>query len=310
VLTVGGPLEKSCQLEGMLQSVTRKQNELQRELDEVNRLTRGLRDKIRLEQQHPEEHPIITTRQDIGEDENDVSAVGLNPSTPPKMTRTDSSSPMTGFQLTTSTDSTEVELGEQRTPAQYEQLNNQLVLHSPAHSCPMPSVNQLDQPFMDGHSAGLPRYRVNSDDDLHGLAWGFGCGTTLFGERLIGHESDTGNIMALSFDDSLVEDTATIGAHSRRGLTNASLAGQTSGESANNGDSLRSGSFDGINFRTGMSGHRGLNQINFKKNANASPIARREIPRMSAHRGIASVRGNLKRRPNPQSQQTLGTEYE
>jgi hypothetical protein len=283
----------------MLQSVERKQRELQRELDEVNRLTQGLRDKIRLEQQHPEEHPVISLRQEIEDDENDMSGVGLNPSsTPPKMLKTDSSSPMIGLQLTQSTDSTEVELGEPRTPAHDDHLNNQLVLHSPAHSCPMPSVNQLDQPFMDGHSTGLPRYRINSDDDLHGLTWGFGCGTTLFGERLIGHDSDTGNIMALSFDDSLVEDNATVAtAQSRGSLTNASLPAPRGLVNAHSGDSLRSGSFDGINFRTGMSGHRGLNQIN----KNSSPIARREIRMMSSTRGIANVRGSLKRRPNPPS---------
>jgi hypothetical protein len=294
----------------MLQSVERKQRELQRELDEVNRLTEGLRDKVRLEQQHPEEHPVISARQIIEDDENNVSAVGLNPSTPQKITKTGSSSPMMGLHLTQSTDSTEVELGDPRTPAQYEQMNNQLVLHSPAHSCPMPSVNQLDQPFMDGHSTGLPRYRINSaDDDLHGLTWGFGCGTTLFGERLIGHDSDTGNIMALSFDDSLVDDAATIGAHSRGGLTNTSLPASTGGESANNGSSLRSSSFECVNFRTGMSGHRGLSrQVRVKKNA--SPIARREIRMMGEHRGIASARGKLKPRPNSQSQPTLGTEFE
>jgi hypothetical protein len=288
VLTVGGPLEKSCQLEGMLQSVERKQQELQRELDEVNRLTQGLKDKVRLEQQHPEEHPVISARQDLeeeNENDNDVSAIGLNPVTPTKMTKTDhySSPMMIGLQLTQSTDSTEVELGDPRTPAQYGQMNSQIVLHSPAHSCPMPlpSVNHLDQPFMDGHSTGLPRYRINSDDDLHGLTWGFGCGSTLFGERLIGHDSETTNVMALSFDDSLVEDAATIGAQSRGGLTNTSIATHASG------DSLRSNSFECVNFRTGMSGHRGLTQIKKK----SSPIARREIRMMGEHRGIANIRG-------------------
>jgi hypothetical protein len=291
----------------MLQSVTRKQQELQKELDEINLLAHGLEEKIKFEQQQPEEHPVISVPKQPepaagANDENDESAAVSNPSTPPSYTKSDSLSPVIGLGLTASIDSTEVELGDPHTPAYAQQRN--LLLHSPAHSCPMPNDSRLDQPYMDVQSAGLPRYRINSDDDLHGLhglTWGFGCGTTLFGERLLEHDNDSGNIMQLSFDDSLVEDGATIGAQSRGSSTAHTVTGAESYAQAES--PLRSGSFDGpINFRTGMSGHRGLNQTRSK----ASPLARPEIRmmRMSEHRGIASMRGapastNLKRRTTP-----------
>lgn len=284
---VGGPLEKSCQLEGMLQSVTRKQQELQKELDEVNRLVNGLGEKIKLEQEQPENHPVISAPKQTEppltaagvNDENDAAAAITHPATPPSAGKSDSllESPVIGLGLTESTDSTEVELGEHRlTPVYPQPLHNTLLLHSPAHSCPMPDSN-LDQPFIDGQSTGLPRYRINSDDDiigLHGLNWGFGCGSALFGERLLGDSEN--NVMALSFDESLVEDAEALGAQGRRAAPSAAQA-----------SSLRSGSFDGVNFRTGLSGHGGLTQARSK----ASPMSRpHQVRMMSEHRGIAHTR--------------------
>jgi hypothetical protein len=295
-------LERSCQLEGMLQSVLRKQEQLRKELEEVNGLVNGLREDISIEQEHPEEHPVISApkreeEEDV-HDENEVSrAFFLNPSTPPMMANVDSSSPA-GLHLTQSTDSTEVILGCPHTPAQNP--HNHILLHSPAHSCPMPNsrlVDALGQPYIDGEPAGLPRYRVNSDDEFHGLNWGFGCGTTLFGERLLEPDSDAAGIMTLSFD-SLVDESATINSARATGSSSSSLAARTvtGAESHNNAlvdNSLRSGSFDGINFRTGMSGHSGLNP----HRKNARPMMRSQMRMMSEHRGIASVRGPLKK-PN------------
>ena len=62
---MGGPLEKSCQYEGMLRSVIRKQGELQRELEEINGLVDGLKEKIHAEQENHPEHPVITAPKEI-----------------------------------------------------------------------------------------------------------------------------------------------------------------------------------------------------------------------------------------------------
>lgn len=289
---VAGPLEKSCQYEGMLQSVLKKQEELQQQLDEINVLVHGLKDRILVEQDQPAEYPVITAPKATEDsrhsnDENDASS-GLT-SSPTTPTQQCDASPIP-LQLTESSSSTEVQLGNPRTPAQRTPPADQY-LHSPAHSCPMPGTTSsllehgLPHPFMDGEPAGLPRYRVNTDDDLHGLQWSFGCGSALFGERLIEQDCDTRNIMTLSFDDaSLVEGGQThrnSSAHSIGARTTASAHHLSPGE-----PSLRSGSFDGpINFRTGMSGHTGLSLTRKK----SSPLSRPHIRMMSEHRGIAAT---------------------
>lgn len=287
---VGGPLEKSCQYEGMLRSVLRKQEELTRDLNDINGLVAGLKERIQIEQDNLPDFPVITPPKTVEEeplvnDENDAnSRQSQGPSTPTSDGPIDPSSPV-GIHLTESTSSTDVNLGsDPRTPAQQTPPGG--FIDSPAHSCPMPGSvlhHDLTHPFMDGEPAGLPRYRVNSDDDLHGLPWTFGCGSTLFGERLIEQECAPGTAMALSFDDSLVD-----GQNSIRQGDGRSLAARTIAASANfAGDaSLRSGSFDGpINFRTGMSGHTGLS-LSRKK---SSPMSRPHIRMMSEHRGIAVV---------------------
>jgi hypothetical protein len=312
---VGDPVEKSCQLEGMLQSVEKKKQELQNELQQINVLAKGLEDDIKLQQQEPENHPVITPLHQTEtveiNDENDGTAVIQLPATPPKITKLEYS-PQMGLHLTQSADSTNVELGDAqidlhtpRTPAYNHQ--NAILLNSPANSCPMPIDSRLEQPYIDCQSQGLPRYRVNSDDDLHGLPWGFGCGSALFGERLLEQDANSGNTMTLSFDDVLVESAGAMGVLNRARNMSASVNGG-GGETAYSADSsLQSGSFDGgaVNFRTGMSGHRGLSQARKK----ISPLSRyRQIPMMSAHRGIPAARGAHEGRLQPRRPQGTGSD--
>jgi hypothetical protein len=339
----------------MLQSVTRKQREVQSQLEEINRLTRGLREKIVLEQANPEQHPVISPPKNGQKGDGQLIA-GSNyhpfqvldnshPRTPTRHRKTNDSSPTTGSsdgnQSTLSNTSTHVELGAPRTPgppqssveapflemgqcsrsgsyAAYDQYVN-----SPAHSCPMPTVNStanLSQPFIDGTPAGLPRYRINSDDDMYGLGWAgaLGCGSSLFGERLLEssrHGSGnmlnaTGNdILALSFDEHSILDNST--ARNRAAVLAAAAGAHTGLQDS----PLRSGgSFDGVNFRTGMSGHSGVSQSKRNRNAHyvgsihssGAMLPRRQIRMMSEHRGVAHVRGTvpasgLKRRTTPET---------
>lgn len=276
----------------MLWSVQQKREELQRELEEIDGLLDGLRHKIQVEQEHDPEHPVITPPKEVEEtpvnDENDASSGASNgPSTPTEQSslELDPDSPL-GMRSTGSTASTEVNLGMRPvTPGQHMPSLGEVYANSPAHSCPLPGTfhnHDLLQPSIDSEPAGLPRYRI-TDEDANGLPWSFACGSTLFGERLLDQDCAPGNMMTYSFDDTLV-DSALAG----RSVVNRSLAARTIAANANltPGDgSLRSGSFDGpINFRTGMSGHTGLN-VSRKK---ASPIDRPHIRMMSEHRGIAA----------------------
>lgn len=370
-------METSCKLEGMLQSLERKQREVQRQLDQISTLAVGLHEKIVLEQSHPEEFPVIEptknsqnanasmSQQEGGHgDENDTVTKSAHPqhqqradpssstdhpqpTTPTKVFKGDSHSPasdsIVGVELTHSTDSTTVELGTTpRTPgpplgyhhedpylemeggstsqASSGGFHSEQYLNSPAHSCPMPNAAtaQLEHPYMDGTPTGLPRYRVNSDDDLYGLGWAgaLGCGSALFGERLIESRHGTSNILsangndilALSFDDNTLLAHATTrsraAALAAAAGGTAAMAGVGTSGGGNVGGSIDSplrsgGSFDGVNFRTGMSGHRGLNQSKRERNSGGF---RRQIRMMSEHRGVAGsgvATPSLKRRTTP-----------
>jgi hypothetical protein len=301
-LLVGAALETSCQLEGMLESVILRERELQRQLLELQQLADGLRRKIDFEGRQPVVHPVIADVKALDgdimvNDENNVSASLSNLDTPPK----DSQSlggirPL--IRLAASSDSTEVEIRD------HHLLNQGTFVSSPAHSCPMPSdTATMSQPFLVQRLNGLPPYRVESHEDLSGLAFGFGCGSALFGERLIEHHPnsrDTDSLMALSFDDSLVDDIPlTIGDNGRPHFSSNHTIRLHGPHTVLSNDSptrpessIRSASFDAepINFRTGMSGHSGLSQM---KKKGSSPSQRRHVSLMSSHRGIAAAPRNI-----------------
>jgi len=288
LVKVGGPLEKSCRLEGMLDSVMEKRMQLQKELDEIDLLVNGLQSQIKAEQEKPEEHPVISARKEsisALRDELDTEGGPRTPTTPPKRAQNQEL-----LLDTSTTDSTDADLDYHRTPEHRPVYEN-----SPARSCPMPSTEHTDvsdprlqQPFMDDQTAGLPRYRVSNDDadlGITGGLLGFGCGSGLFGERLLEDGPQRNGIQGMdsmlpSFDD----DDATLGGRS--------FMTSRTGGSARGYRPTRTGSFDSgtVNFRTGMSGHAGLLQS--KKHASPNAHSRREVRMMSDHRGVVQARGN------------------
>jgi len=356
LVKVGAPEETSCKMEGMLQSVLEKQQEMQRKLDEISNLAIGLKKKIILEQEMPEEVPVISplfpeksSTSMEGEispanlEKNNASAVNLHSSigtSPHPVTPTRPRTPIGGIvgQLSTesSVNSTVVELGTSpRTPSQnsryYTGEQEREFVYSPAHSCPMPSARvtavNLDQPFLDDDapsSPGVLRYRVNSDDESSGLGWAgvLGCGTSLFGERLL-DSSDQGsanNIFNTSntrnSDILRMSQTALMQQSNaqRRAAALAVAAGSSAYrgigllESSGSADSplRRSGSYDGggggVNFRTGMSGHSGLGRPNrdfsgLDQNGESvsQPRRRMLMSEMSQHRGAATMRLGINR---------------
>ena len=282
---MGGPLEKSCRLEGMLDSVMEKRMQLQKELDEIDLLVSGLQSQIKAEQEKPEEHPVISARKEsisAIRDEFDAEDGPRTPTTPPKRAQNQD--------LLLHASTTDSDLDYHRTPEHMPVYEN-----SPARSCPMPTTEHTDvsdpllqQPFMDEQTGGLPRYRVSNDDadlGITGGLLGFGCGSGLFGERLLEDGPQRNSIQGIdsmlpSFDD----DDTTLGARNF-------LASRTTG-SARGYRPTRTGSFDSgtVNFRTGMSGHAGLLQS--KKHASPNAHSRREVRMMSDHRGVVQTRGN------------------
>jgi len=349
LVKVGGPEETSCKMEGMLQSILEKQQEVQRKLDDLSNLAVGLKEKIILEQDKPEEVPVISVPvprkvASISEDvelspsatQESKEAVQIqHPTTPTRVGTTQHGSPLpsAGRESVSTVNSTVVELGmTPRTPSQtpryYTGENHGEYVHSPAHSCPIPSntaVN-LDQPFLDDDApsttgSGVLRYRVNSDDDTSGMGWGsvLGCGTSLFGERLLesseaGSANDIFNQAANGRSDILrLSQSALLqqANNQRRATALAAMAAGSSGyggigliQSSGSADSplRRGGSFDGgggVNFRVGYSHHGGVSKT--KRDFSCDQrIGGLRMSEMSQHRGAAPARlgprSNLSRR--------------
>ena len=358
-------------MEGMLQSILEKQQEMQRKLDEMTNLAIRLKQKIILEQSNPEEVPVISipipkkSSSEEGEglspaaaaaatnDSNNNAAATvssnsssstMHPKTPERATHSQLQpgiSPIggsAGQSTVASLDSTHVELGTTpRTPMQrpmyYTDDHQAEYLHSPAHSCPIPSNTRttsvhLDQPFLDDapSSAGILRYRVNSDDDTSGLGWAgvLGCGTSLFGERLLEpSEPGAANSIFNTTANSLSQNALMQQSNVQRRAAALAAVGVAAGgvsstpagtyrigllESSGSADwpLRRGGSFDGgVNFRTGLSHHSGLGktkrdfscdqQLSVYQNGEAArlrqnPRQRSMMSQMSQHRGAAPVR--------------------
>jgi len=331
---------------------------MKRKLNEIKNLATRLKQKIILEQDKPEEVPVIsippipqkiTSSSEEGElatsatsDSNNVSTgeqasleTGPHPTTPTRTTGLHPNSPDGGSasrQSVASIDSTVVNLGvSPRTPSQtpryYTEEQRRQFVHSPARSCPMPSNNEtaphLNQPFLDDDvpsTTGTLRYRVNNDDETSGLGLaGFlGCGTSLFGERLL--ESSDHGAASTIFDTTnngrsdilnlpLDQNTLMQRSNDQRRAAALAVAAGSSGyqgiamlESSGSVDSplRRGGSFDGVggvNFRTGMSGHSGLGkpkrELAYQSGDNnvfQLPRRRSMMSEMSQHRGAAVAR--------------------
>ena len=214
-------MENSCKMEGMLQSILEKEQEMEKKLKKLRNLSEGLKNNIILEQEKTEEVPVISAPIHKKSDEADLAAssardgnnaaavsihanlgTGQPPKTPTRPTSSYSRSPIgsAGLDSVASVNSTVVDINlSPRTPAQ---RTGDMVgdhhggyVYSPAATCPLPSTNttdlhpNLNQPFLDDDapaSTGVLRYRVNSEDDTAGLGLaGWVCGTSLFGERLM-----------------------------------------------------------------------------------------------------------------------------
>ena len=284
---VGGPLESSCRLEGMLTSVSEKEKELERALQETKELAAGLRRLIQRTQESPEQHPVVNdprATEDIMKEvsvQNRISEGRTRANAPSPIDTTASYSPTTNGVLRASQSDGAEYYGASSRPSD----TTPMTLDSPARSCPMPTFEE------DNHNtvpqSGLPPYRVNNDEDFTGLSLGFGCGSSLFGDRLLAPSAPSSNLMSVSFDESLVDQgNSSSAARANRLLSMSLPAPRTEIYQLPESPIRSGGSFDGVNFRTGMSGHRGLNQARKKSSPSAQ---RREVRMMSVHSGLGAV---------------------
>lgn len=293
IITVGGPLDRSCQLEGTLELVEERKRVLQRQLEQVERLSEGLKVEIGEVEGEDPSHPIITLPHPPTESQEEKPAIC--PGTPVQDTD----------KLDTPT------LSESPTVVTQGKDGVELT-HSPATPGREPSVHQeLNSPFsidnadISGAFAGrltttddglLSIYQRIEDNDPPGIVE-VGCSSFLFGRICASEDEDEGvrRLIGLSFDDS--EDSSDAISPPRPpalppSLTATPSMGMGSASPSQRAISSpnRTPSFDTIDFRTGMSGHRALGSTR-TADPRGTPGSTRRMMKMSDHMGISRIRG-------------------
>ena len=290
---VGGPLEKTCRLEGLLDTVINRGKDLQRELEENHRIEEALRREIEAEMQAEPEHPVIT-------DIPDYTADITDPITPKA---SDMNKELQQPAFGTPNESPRSEPNSFKKPTDLSQYQIRPLPHSPSDN------NDVTPEF---RAPGLPAYRTrqaSSFDDESMLA-DYGCGAAMLGNsafRLFTTSSSTADRHPPQLHENQFSVVSQANSY---GNTNSRFRSMSSdAHQHQHGDLGSTSSFDAIDFRTGMSGHRGLNKsstANAAKSNGAnhyqnhyghhSPTTHTGSRfMMSEHRGIARVRGPLQK---------------
>lgn len=303
-IKVGGPLDKCCRLEGMVATLSLRGSDLEKALDENRQLETDLKKTIEEERRVATNHPIISEppqHVDLMEpqqnDSSDTSSaeghkIGdehslLLPHSPREVI------------VAETPDSAGLELVRE----------NRVVLLSDTRRFPN-SPNSIDNSEINNleTTPGMPRYRRNSEDDLNAFA--YGCGSALFGNDFLnfGEEPRVG----LSFDS--LDNTPRPRSQPRLEGTSSTNQGAATSPARpiqrqspmssfmSAATPMLSSSFDAVDWRTGMSGHRGLSKSSPRSNG----ITRTSVRMMSEHRGVGTVRAS-RHSNSPSSSPSYGT---
>jgi hypothetical protein len=301
LLSVSGPQESVCRLEGLLETIEERGRGLQATLNENRQVELSLHGQIQAEMQSEPIHPVIEEVPELdllGEDGDDQKQ-GKNkenwtehPSTPRTPDGRSSSPNMSRQSGSHSREPGSAGSVEARVGTAFSQ--------SPA------SIDNADL----RRGTSIPVYRRTvSEDDMDQLA--FGCGAALLGQGSSGlFSGGAPNIMAPFESLGDVQEAY----HNTQTSSPAGSGQPARPRSAmdhhqhyqnphdNYPAPTLTSSFDGINFRTGMSGHRGLSHATITSAAHHSPTPRyRHMRMMSEHRGIARARGPPSRQPHGES---------
>lgn len=283
------PLDESCRLEGLLQTIASRGKDLEGELEKNRKIEEFVQKQLEETLKEEPNHPVITEVPVIHQIYSVPSAEFLDqhPSTP-------KSNPVERQDLRTpdSIDSTEVMI-ENRLFGGPRELDGNQLTRLPLNTAFPTSPNSIDN--SDINAPGLLSYRRNtSSEDLNQF---IGCGAAFMtdGSHLFGavnaSSADFIPGLALEHDGRLDAENA--------------LANGDSGQ----GSPKLTSSFDAVDFRTGLSGHRGLGNPKSKSKASSSPTPRRQIRMMGEHRGltISSARGLTSSGPRVSRQRGAGT---
>jgi hypothetical protein len=309
---VGGPIETVCRLEGLLGTIEGRGLDLQATLDENRQVELSLRGQIEAELRSKPSHPVITRPPDMDVWRHDVDSGSDNDDNQDRIQGGRDKESVVGLATTPTATS---EHQHQHTPGGYPRTpdsrrdSGSISVPGSSDSIESRTGNVHSQSPMsidnaDLHrSAAIPVYRRTvSEDDIDQLV--FGCGVAFLGNGSSGLFSGASSILAgtaASGGDLRSEYRTTsrgVPASSASSYSSTVLAARPRSatdhlthppSSHDYGAPTLTSSFDGINFRTGMSGHRGLNHVaNAHASSQHSPTPRyRNMRLMSEHRGIA-----------------------
>lgn len=281
MFVVGPPLENSCRLEGLLDTVRKRGRDLQHELDENSRIEFCLLKEIEAEQGVYPNHPIVAEANQLNDAMN-AHDQREAPMTPTNKRVDNQACLMPGYPLT-------------------PEISPNLIINRPMNSAHaeaadrgdfvMTSPNSIDNSDL---GAGLPSYRMDTstfDDTAYGCGVAF-LGTTFpFGERNPDAENQTCNTLlpGLSYHSQLENKSSRARANSVEHNHDIPRSSQHH-HHHHHWQPTVTASFDTIDFRTGMSGHRGLNNAKrLGQPHHYSPTTRTRYM-MSEHRGISGSR--------------------
>jgi hypothetical protein len=303
---VGGPIETVCRLEGLLDTIEGRGRDLQATLDENRQVELSLRGQIQDELRSKPSHPVITRAPDMDVWRHDVDSDSDNDDSKDRIQGRRDKESVVGLATTpiATSEHHHTPGGYPRTPDSRRDSGSISVPGSSdsiesrtgnVHGQSPMSIDNADL----HRSAAIPVYRRTvSEDDIDQLV--FGCGVAFLGNGSSGLFSGASNVLAgtsASGGDLRSEyQTTSQGGPASSSYSSTVLAARS--RSATDhlthpphdyGAPTLTSSFDGINFRTGMSGHRGLNHVsNTHTSSQHSPTPRhRNMRLMSEHRGIA-----------------------
>lgn len=284
--TVAGPLDSSCRLEGLLDTVVSRGMGLQRTLDENHDIEMSLRKQLEAAEEALPIHPIITEapkRDDLSDQDCRDTLPSTLPSTPTG-SRTGSERDVLAQPVLST---------PPRTPSrdviimQSASMEAEVSMTPAASAHGAPSPNSIDNSDIAG--PGFPSYRRTADDeyDLHELA--LGCGAAFFsGNAALFGESLSKACKGITGTSHSASDAAFRNNENARTVRTSTSNSSDPASPLWQNAPILSTSFDTVDFRNGLSGHRGLTSS--AKSSGSSPNTR-GFPRMSDHHGIARARG-------------------
>lgn len=275
----------------MIETLSLRGQDLQAALTENEQLEAHLKAQVEKELQNEPEKPVISAVPD----KDDETEQPINESEDPKPPLSE----MSGYENPLLIPGSPQKFSTSETSDSYglEVSENRGLLYPSATTRLPPSPNSIDNSEFnrfEANAPGMPRYRRNTEDDMN---FAYGC-SSLF----VWEEANQG--IGLSFDSLDSVNQPSRPPHQRQsddirgdqGSLSSPLRPIVPASSPMLSSSMLSSSFDTVDWRTGMSGHRALS-----KNTSPRATITRNVRLMSEHRGIGAGRAASRNSNSPSS---------